>query len=114
MGWIMWSFLALMRIFNLSMEQIYASISMFIAIALISKTVLFLTALYCASCGKAAAAKLDLGGRMADVDDFPGVHRGHPADPWHEHPKRRNRFAVGHHRHLWHFCNIVIVILWSA
>ncbi len=36
--------LALMRIFNLSMEQIYASISMFIAIALISKTVLFLTA----------------------------------------------------------------------
>lgn len=36
--------LALMRIFNLSMEQIYASLSMFIAIALISKTVLFLTA----------------------------------------------------------------------
>ena len=34
--------LALMRIFNLTMEQIYASVAMFIAIALISKTILFL------------------------------------------------------------------------
>ncbi len=36
--------LALMRIFKLSMEQVYSSVGRFIAITLVSKTVLFLTA----------------------------------------------------------------------